>query len=357
MMPEFQRILLIKPSSLGDIIHALPTAAVLRGAFPSASLTWLVKREWAEVLEANPHVDHVMPLDFSMRGWSSAVRAIRSGRFDLVVDLQGLFRSALLGWLSGAPVRVGFSGGREGSSLFYTRRVPVPSALHAVDRCLMLAWALGASREQSRRLEFPLPQDPAAESRVTGFLLAEGIAPDAILAAVNPSARWPTKQWSPASFAAVADRLQVEGAVVVIVGARADRSVIEDVMGRMRRPPIDLGGKTGLKDLIALFRRLRLLITNDSGPMHLAAAVGVPVVALFGPTDPARTGPYGTGHAVLRSGISCSPCLRRHCTNALRMECLTSIGPERVIHEALEVIRNSTKPGPKLVRSLEVLNS
>jgi heptosyltransferase-1 len=355
-MPEFHRILLIKPSSLGDIIHALPTAAALRRAFPSASLTWLVKREWAEVLESNPHVDRVMPLDSSMRGWSSAVRAIRSDRFDLVVDAQGLFRSALLGWLSGAPVRVGFSAGREGSSLFYTQRVPLPHpVLHAVDRCLMLAWALGAPRD-SRRLEFPLPQDPATETRVSNLLLAEGIAPGAILAGVNPSARWPTKQWSPASFAAVADRLQEEGVVVVIVGARSDRSVVDELMSRMKRPPVDLCGKTGIKDLIALFRRVRVLITNDSGPMHVAAAVGTPVVALFGPTDPARTGPYGAGHVALRSDIPCSPCLHRGCTNALKMECLTSIGPEQVIHEALEVIHGPGKRDQKRVRSLEGFN-
>jgi lipopolysaccharide heptosyltransferase I len=352
IMPEFRRILLIKLSSLGDIINALPTAAALRRVFPSASVTWLVKREWAEVLEANPHIDRVMTLDFSMRGWSSAVAAIRSVRFDLAVDLQGLFRSALLGWLSGAPVRVGFAAGREGSSWFYTRRVPMPpSVLHAVDRCLMLARDLGASPEAAG-LEFPLPEDPAAESRVSRWLFAQGVAPGAVLAAVNPSPRWPTKQWSPASFAAVADRLQTEGVVVVIVGAPADRSVVDDVIGRMRQPPVDLCGKTGLKDLIALFRRLQVVITNDSGPMHLAAALGTPVVAIFGPTDPARNGPYGPGHVVLQSGIPCSPCFRRRCLNPVEMECMTAIGPDQVTQKALEVIWGSRGQDPKTIRAV-----
>jgi heptosyltransferase-1 len=141
--------------------------------------------------------------------------------------------------------------------------------------------------------------------------------------------------------------------VVVLVGAPADRTVVDEVIGRMRRPPVDLCGKTGLKDLIALFRRLRVVITNDSGPMHLAAALGTPVVAVFGPTDPARTGPYGPGHVVLQSGIPCSPCLRRRCLNAVRMECLTAIGPDQVTQKALELIRGSSGDDQKTIRSLE----
>lgn len=339
-MRDVCRILIIKPSSLGDIVHALPTAAALRRRFPAAKLTWLVKREWAEVLDGNPDIDAVLAVDLSLGGWPTAIEKVRAGRFDLVVDLQGLLRSAVLGWLSGAPVRIGFANGREGSPWFYTDRVAVPSSsLHAVDRYLLVAKSLGLPADQLFPLVFPLPHDPVAEARVAALLTSEGIKTEAVLIAMNPSARWDTKQWSAASFASVADHLQREaGACVVMIGGRAERPRGEQVIRHMRSAPIDLVGKTTVKELIALLRRVGALITNDSGPMHLAAAVGTPVVALFGPTDPARTGPYGDGHTVLRSGVACSPCFSRRCTNPSLMECLTAIRPRQVVEAATKPI-------------------
>ena len=341
MPTDFRNILLIKPSSLGDIVHALPTAAVLRRRFPAASLTWLVKREWADVLEGNPCIDRVLTVDLSLAGWPEAVRAVRRGQFDLVVDLQGLFRSALLGWLSRASVRIGFANGREASHWFYTRRVMVPDPLiHAVERYLLIPRALGAA-PQTGALEFPLAADPAAELRLSQLLNSAGILPGTALVAVNAGARWPTKQWPPASFAQVADRLQKEGIRVVVIGGAAEHHPGTAVLRHMVTSPMDLVGKTGIKDLIALLRRVRLVITNDSGPMHLAAALGTRVVALFGPTDPGRTGPYGPGHMVFHSGVSCSPCLSRRCANPKALECLTSISPEEVFRRALAMVRGS----------------
>lgn len=340
-MTDCRRLLIIKPSSLGDIVHALPTAAALRRRCPSARVTWLVKREWAGVLEGNPAIDEVLAVDLSVMGWPAAIRAVRAGRFDLVVDLQGLLRSAVLGWVSGAPLRIGFANGREGSPWFYTQRVPVPSpALHAVDRYLLAAQHLGAQPEQPDSRAFPLPRDPQAESWVAALLQSEGVQAGTALAAVNPSARWATKRWPAESFAAVADHLQEKGgARVVLIGGQADRLAGEEVIRRMRTRPIDLVGKTTVKELIALLRPLRVLITNDSGPMHLAAALGVPVVAVFGPTDPGRTGPYGPGHTVLRSGVPCSPCFSRTCRNPRLMECLTAIRPEQVIDATLPLLK------------------
>jgi len=339
-MMDFSRILIIKPSSLGDIVHALPTVAALRRRFPSARITWLVKREWAAVLEGNPHLDAVLALDLLPKDWPAAWRAVRAGRFDTVLDLQGLLRSALLGWISGAPVRIGFANGREGSPWFYTERVPVPSlSMHAVDRYLITAKYLGADPGEVKPSDFPLPHDAQAEARIEVLLAAAGVQAGATLVAINPSARWDTKQWPSESFATVGDRLQQNGAArVVLIGGRDERHVGKQVMRAMRTAPIDLMGQTTLKELIALLRRARLLVTNDSGPMHLAAAVGTPVIALFGPTDPARTGPYGAGHTVLRSGVPCSPCFSRRCTNAIELECLTSIRPENVIEAAMRLL-------------------
>src|SRR3989475_9396731 len=213
---SYSRILIIKPSSLGDIVHALPTVASLRRRFPSARIAWLVKREWAAVLEGNPHLDEVLALDLSPKGWLSAIRAVRAGRFDTVLDLQGLLRSALLGWISGAPVRIGFANGREGSPWFYTERVPVPSpSMHAVDRYLLTAKYLGADPGEVKPSEFPLPHDTQGEARVEVLLGAAGGQAGATLVAMNPSARWDTKRWPLESFAAVGDRRPQGGATPV----------------------------------------------------------------------------------------------------------------------------------------------
>jgi len=340
-LSEVRRLLIIKPSSLGDIVHALPTVAALRRRLPSAKLAWLVKREWAEVLDGNPDLNEVLAVDLSMKGWPAAIRTVRAGRFDVVVDLQGLLRSAVLGWMSGAPVRIGFANGREGSPWFYTDRIPVPAAsIHAVDRYLLIARALGAEPEKPGPSAFPLPYDAGAEAKVDALLAAAGVQTGTALVALNPSARWPTKRWPAESFAAVGDRLQQQvGVRVVVVGGAEDRPVGEAVMHAMRTAPIDLAGKTTMKELIALLRRLQLFITNDSGPMHLAAAVGTPVIALFGPTDPARTGPYGVGHTILRSGIPCSPCFSRRCMNAVIMECMIAIHPQQVMESATKLLK------------------
>jgi lipopolysaccharide heptosyltransferase II len=276
-----------------------------------------------------------------MKGWPAAIRAVRAGRFDVVVDLQGLLRSAVLGGMSGAPVRIGFANGREGSPWFYTDRIPVPAAsIHAVDRYLLIARALGAEPDKPGPSAFPLPHDAGAEAKMDALLAAVDVQMGTVLVALNPSARWPTKRWPAESFAAVGDRLQQQvGVRVVVVGGAEDRPVVEAMMRAMRTAPIDLAGKTTMKELIALLRRLQLFITNDSGPMHLAAAVGTPVIVLFGPTDPARTGPYGDGHTILRSGIPCSPCFSRRCMNAVTMECMTAIHPQQVIESATKLLK------------------
>ena len=156
-MEDYRRILLIKPSSLGDIVHTMPTCAAIRRAYPKARLTWLVKQQWAGLVERIDGVDRVWPVKSTLKGWLSQVSPLRAERFDLVVDLQGLFRSAAIGWLSGSPLLVGFANGREGSPWFYSRRVPVPqSEMHAVDRYLLVAKAVGAVESGAPEFRFRL---------------------------------------------------------------------------------------------------------------------------------------------------------------------------------------------------------
>lgn len=334
-MAEFNRILIIKPSSLGDIVHALPALAALRGRFPKAQIAWLVKREWAPLVEGHPELDTVIIADLRPTRWLALGQRLRRERFDLVVDLQGLFRSGVLGWLSGAPERIGFAQAREGGSWFYTQRVRLPNPghrpwrlidIHAVDRNLAVVAQLGADVS---RPSFTLPLLPDAERAVEAKL--RSVHPQERLVAIAPVDRQRIRSWPLDRFVAVASSLAKEpGVRVVLIGTAAERGFSfpfrEEVGDRL----IDLIGQTTLPELVALLRRVSVLIGNDSAPIHIAAAVGVHVAALFGPTNPVKTRPYGQEHVVLNAGLSCSPCERRFCTNPRRYECLTGISVEQV---------------------------
>ena len=330
-MEDYRQILLIKPSSLGDIVHAMPTCAAIRRAYPTARLTWLVKREWAGLVERIDGVDRVWPVKSTLKGWLSQVPALRTEGFDLVVDLQGLFRSAVIGWLGGSPLLVGFENGREGSPWFYSKCVPVPqSEMHAVDRYLLVAKAVGTAESGVPEFRFRIP--PTDYDEVDRLLSRSGVMPGTSWVAMNVSARWPTKRWPAASFAEVADRLLQEGyGAVVMIGGPDERAEVAAVSGMMKTSAIDLAGATTVGLLPALLSRAALLITNDSGPMHVATAVGTPVVALFGPTSAVRTGPYGVGHDFLTGKVPCSPCFSRTCHNTLPLECLRLVSPQQVL--------------------------
>lgn len=337
-MANIRRILLIKPSSLGDIVHTFPTVALLRATFPASHLTWLVKREWAGLVERAEGVDRVWPVDSGLAGWLSQVPGLRAERFDLVVDLQGLLRSGIMAWLSGCPTRIGFANGREGSPLFYSQRVAVPTPdMHAVERYRLVAAALGAPAGLTP--EFRFRSLPGDEQQVRALLQRHGLSPDALWIAMNVSARWPTKRWPPEYFAQTADQLQQDGAgSVVLFGGPGDRADVNAVQRSMGTKPVDLTGETSVGLLPALLKSAAVLVTNDSGPMHVAAAVGTPVVSVFGPTSPIRTGPYGPGHVVLTHDVPCRPCYSRRCLNSVERECLMSITPGKVVeavHEQL----------------------
>ncbi len=330
-MPDYRRILLIKPSSLGDIVHTLPVVAALKERWPAAALTWLVKRQWADLVLRVEGVDRVWPVDSTVRGWLGQIQALRRERFDLVIDLQGLFRSAAMAWLSGVPSRIGFANGREGSPWFYTDSVQVPSIdMHAVDRYLLVAAALGASPHGSPQFRFKkLEKDLAA---IRNLCENKQISVEKPWVAISVSARWPTKRWPLGSFAAVIDQLANEGlGPIVLIGSSDEQGEVGQLKAMTTNSFVDLTGAVPLGSLPALLSCASVLITNDSGPMHVAAAVGTPVVALFGPTSAVRTGPYGTSHRVLTGQVPCSPCFSRVCRHSPQMECLHLIKPTDVI--------------------------
>ena len=325
------RILLIKPSSLGDIVHTFPVVAAIKRQWPESHITWVVKRQWADLVERAEGVDRVWPVDMTVKSWIREARALRAQQFDLAMDLQGLFRSGILARLSGAPIRIGFANGREGSPWFYTHRVSVLSPdIHAVDRYLSVATALGVSLPGTPRFGFRLLEEDMVTARE--LCRRRGFSMDRPWIAMNIGARWPTKRWPLESFASVVDQLHAAHLdPVVMIGGSEEQGFTKRMRALTDHPFIDLSGEIPLGCLPALLSTATAMITNDSGPMHIAAGLGVPVVAMFGPTSATRTGPYGDGHQVLMSGVSCSPCYSRVCRHSPELECLHLITPTQVV--------------------------
>lgn len=334
MQASAERILIIKPSSLGDVVHALPVLAALREAYPDAHIAWLASNRFAPLLENHPLLDEVIRFDRARFGkmWRSPgvflefwrfAAEIRRKRFQLVVDLQGLLRSGLLSFFSGAKHRFGFRDAREGAWLFYSRRVSCPASTeHAVEKNLAVAWALGLCVD---RPEFPLGLRPA-ERVAARELLAEAAGETlSSFTAVIPGARWETKRWPAERIGALIDRIHAEGLPrCVLLGAPGDRPFADEVLASCRswvvghgdptlRGVVDLVGRSALRQLAALIDLADCVVCHDSGPMHIAAALGKPTVAVFGPTDPARTGPYSHAASVVTHPIECAPCYRRVC--------------------------------------------
>jgi heptosyltransferase-1 len=329
-------ILLVKLSAIGDVVHTLPLLEVLRKNFPEARIDWLVEEEASPLIEGHQDIDHVIvsfrkswQKRFLSSGDRSAVlseikrffRVLRSHEYDLVIDLHGLFKSGLLTGLSRGRRKIGFTGGKEGSLLFLTDRpYPFDYNRHALDRYLQAAEYLGC-KINSWKGDIPLhAEDKAKIDR----LLAERFSPDNALIAINPMARWTTKLWDEERFSKLAERLREElSCKVLFTGSPSDRTLIETIVRRLDPPPVNLAGRTTLRELAYLYSRCRLVIATDTGPMHIAAAMGIPVVALFGPTAPWRTGPYGKGHTVIRKKLECGPCFRKKCSDPTCMKSIT----------------------------------
>ncbi|MEP7364236.1 MAG: glycosyltransferase family 9 protein [Acidobacteriota bacterium] len=311
-----QRILIVRLGAFGDILHTLPAAATVRENCPSAHITWLVEPRWLPLLEGNPHINELLPFDrHNLSAALASIRQLRGRSFDLAIDFQGLIKSALPAWLSGAQTVAGYSrqAARESiAPLFYSRTV-TPAASHIVDRHLELAtFATGPKR----RIEFPIPQgrEEVPSSPGTGPL------PDRFLLAC-PFAGWGSKQWPVAHYVELA-RLtqQVLGLPLVLNGAPHQET-------QLRAIPNALVHLSGLPGLIDATRRATAVIGLDSGPLHLAAALRKPGVALFGPTDPARNGPYCDTIAVLRDPSSTSTYKR----TAEPESGLAAITPARIV--------------------------
>jgi heptosyltransferase-1 len=341
MQSSPRRILIIKPSSLGDVVHALPVLAVLRRSWPAAHIAWLVSSSFAPLLDRHPMLNEVIPFDRAHFGriWRSPrifadfwrlVAKIRRRRFELVIDQQGLIRSGLLALLSGARRRVGFATAREGAWLFYSHRVkPAATVEHAVDRNLLLAKALGLQVEEP---EFPLALQPSERAAAKDLLTEAAGGQLEAFTAIVPGARWKTKRWPADRLAALIDRLQSHGLPrCVLLGSPNDRAVADEIVRTCRSDVVNLVGRTDLKELTALMDLASCVVCHDSGPMHIAAALAKPMVAIFGPTNPARTGPYSPTASVVTHPVPCAPCYRRTCPYQ-HHNCMRRLDVERVFN-------------------------
>lgn len=343
-------ILIIKLSAIGDVIHTLPSLRALKKKFPGARITWVVETAAADLLEGNPDLDRV--LVSHRKAWTDNlknfkkikktvsesagfVRALRDRKYDLIIDFHGLFKSAVLAFMAKGNRKLGYDSMQELSGLFYTEKIPEDMGRHAVDRYLDFPRYLGCKIENP---EFNIFPDAGNEKKIDLLFKNNDISGSDLLIAVSPQALWDTKLWDNAKFALLCDRISAElGGKVVFTGHGAEK-IISDIRSRMEMPSINLEGMTTLRELAALYRRMALLVTTDSGPMHLAAAVNTPVVAIFGPTSPARTGPYGANHTVIQKGFSCIPCFLKQCETR---KCMNEISVE----EVFEAIKKRTGHG------------
>ncbi len=367
---DFSKILLIKLSAVGDVVHTIPVLNKLRRRYPGARIDWLVTPAIGELLQHHPAITTVR--EFQRDDWSQPWRAapfvgsarlalaLRSTGYDLVIDMHGQMRTALFVLATGAPVRIGFDrprasvwdasprtfppqarrhawqGAREGSWLAYTHHIAVPTLdMHAVDRYLGVGPLLGLDSDPA---DFSFPIPPAAVNRISALNEYYGIEGKK-LAVLAPGTIWETKQWRSAGFAEVARHFLQKGFAVVLAGAARERAACAEV-AKLAPGVVNLAGETTLSELAALIRRATICVTNDSGPMHLAVALDRPVVSVFGPTDPIWIGPYGRGNAVLQADLACSPCYLRQLSRCDHAHaCMHNVTASAVIERAEAIMR------------------
>jgi lipopolysaccharide heptosyltransferase I len=309
----------VKLSSLGDVVHALPAVHALRVGWPQCELTWVVERREQALLAGNPDLDHVVPVDtrlwrreFRRLAGSHAVfvklrglvRRLRRGRFDVAIDLQGLWKSGAITWLTRAPVRVGLAGRQcreRGSARFTNRHVPLPpEAVHVVDQHLAVVAALGVGQAATRERAFPIVLDATAVARMARYLEGEGVKADPLVTLL-PGSAGAAKRWPVTAFARLGDELALRlGARVLVCWGPGEETLALAVAGGMRAPAL-VPPATTIPDLAALLARSTLAIGGDTGPLHVAAALGVPAVGLYGPTQASRNGPLGPRSTALQS--------------------------------------------------------
>jgi heptosyltransferase I len=374
---EFSRILLIKPSALGDVVHTIPVLVKLRARYPRARIDWLITPENAEIVRCHPALSNVVLFarrDFSKRGrrWRAMLefldllKQIRRAKYDLVIDMHGQMRSAFFALISGARVRIGFDrpikrtltisaehdlknvpshgwrGARESSWIAYTHRIPIPTLdVHAIDRYLWVGELLGFD-DNPPDLTIHLSSETIRN--VERLLKEKGVDVSQPLVVLVPGTIWETKHWTIEGFAGVARHFLRDGFAVALAGTKRDQPRCQQIAAAAPGT-CDLCGKTTPADLAALIRRAEVAVTNDSGSMHVAASLGRPMVSVFGPTNPVHIGPYERPESVVRVDLPCSPCNYRRLSQCpFGHACMKQVTSAMVV-ERVQKILSTTKTG------------
>jgi len=328
-----KRILVRGTNWIGDAVLTTPALMAIRKGFPQAKIALLVKPAIAELLHHHPAVDEIVLYrdpgpHAGLGGKLTLARLLRRGRYDLAILLQNAFEAAAITALAGIPNRYGYA--TDGRWFLLTHRVPLtPKSRrrHQVHYYLELLRPLGIPVEPEPPT---LRTMPGEDAEAIEHLRAFGVDPKKFLIGLNPGSIYGTaKRWLSERFAEVADRVAAEhGGVVLIFGGRGEEELGAAIAGKMTAPTLVLSGRTTVRRLMALIKQCRLFITNDTGPMHIATSFGVPTVAIFGPTDPATTSPFGSRHELVRHPVDCSPCLLRECP--IDHRCMQGISVEMV---------------------------
>jgi len=338
-------------SAIGDVIHTLPALNAIRKHYREAHITWLVEEAAYDLVKGHEALDRVLVSkrkrwlkDLRGPGCFKAVKEaynflkkLRDTRYNLILDFQALLKSGILIALAKGERKVGFDRGlehMEHSYLFLNERIPaVDMEHHALSRGLMLLNALGIPTPE---VEYKLPVFDDDRQKVDDLIRRYEFENPQRIVAINPVAKWETKLWSNQKFAQLADSLiEQYSCGIVFTGSLNDRSAIDNIISKMKGRAVNLAGETTLKVLAALYSKVQMVVSTDTGPMHMAAAVGAPVVALFGPTAPWRTGPYGAGHHIVRAELECAPCFKRQCETT---DCMHQISVAQVLEAASKVI-------------------
>ena len=319
------RILIVKLSSIGDLFHALPAVHSLKVGL-DASIDWVTTTAYVDLVNCFDDVDHAIafPRKNFFKHLSRFKKELRANHYDLIIDLQGLLKSAAVARLARGDKRIGPSFHREGSHLLYSAVAGVRNKdRHAVLENLDIASHLEIESDAS---QFPVT---FPDVTVSGKSPRIGIC---------PTSRWETKNWPLARFAAVAKELQESlQASIVLLGGPADIKVCNQIEATLDAPCENLAGKTTLVEMGSQLQTIDLLIANDSGPVHMAAAIGKPTLVIFGPTQPHRTGPFGEGHRVIKTNLPCQPCCKRTCKQP-DIPCITGVSVDSVIKAAHDML-------------------
>jgi len=325
MADDPRNILIIKPSSLGDVATALPMLSDLHAKFPKAKIDWMIHPSLTALVQGHEHLHRLLSFDRKkLSAWwfkpaafklfRDLLKRLRSANYDCVIDAQGLFRSGFFTRITGAKTCIGFASAREGATLAYTHTVKLPEggkSMVSVNRMRALLGPLGITPTLRAQAMIPLQPEAAARAKV----LLSNIRPVILI----PGARWDTKRWPIERYTDIARKLLERNELVVLLGSPDEKKLCDQMVASLTNQQAtttnlrNLAGTTSLAEMIALLDRAKLVIGNDSGPLHVAVALNKPTVSIYGPTSPAFVGPYEQLENVLRHDVSCHPCRRKEC--------------------------------------------